>query len=415
MRGRAAATAWLTTALAVGLIACGDGDSGDSGPEENGATTLTIYSGMPLRGASAAQAESIINGEKLALEEAGGKIGEFIVKYVSLDDSAGPAGWEPKSVSEAARRAAQDRTTVGYLGDLESGASAISIPVLNEAGILQISPSNTAVGLTRAQGAGKGEPEKYYPSGKRTYGRVIPADHQQAAAQITLQLQAGCRSTFLLNENEFTGRGIADQIAVLGPPRGLQIAGREPIDGEPGDDLTAIVEKVVQAAPDCVFYGGRTQAGAAALFDAVHAALPSADLFGSDGVADPAFAGALAVPTQAKVQLTTPTLVARQYPAPGRSFFKKYRARFGRDPEPLGIYGYEAMGLMLQAIRDAGEDADDKQAVVDAFFAVKDRRSVLGTYSIDENGDTTLARYASARIRDGKLAFRAVLDLGSTK
>ncbi len=414
MPGRAAVTAWLTTALAVGLIACGDGDGGESGPQENGAATLTVYSSMPLRGPSAAQAESIINSEKLALEEVGGRIGEFVVKYVSLDDSTGPVGWEPKAVSEAARRAAQDRTTVGYLGDLESGASAISIPVLNEAGILQISPSNTAVGLTRAEGAGKGEPEKYYPSGKRTFGRVIAADNRQAAAQVTLQREAGCTSTFLLNEAEFTGKGIADQIALLGPPRGLTIAGREPVDRDRADVLP-IVDKVAQTAPDCVFFGGRTRSNAVALFEALHAALPSAELFGADGVAETAFTGALSPAVQAKVHLTTPALAPPQYPSRGRTYFKRYRARFGRDPEPLGIYGYEAMGLMLQAIRDAGEDADDKEKVVEAFFAIKDRTSVLGTYSIDENGDTTLARYGTATVRNGKPVLRAVVEPVSTK
>ena len=74
-----------------------------------------------------------------------------------------------------------------YLGEFNSGGSAISLPITNEAGILQVSPSNTYVGLTRAEGADKGEPDKYYPSGKRTFGRVVPADHIQAAAQVAYQ------------------------------------------------------------------------------------------------------------------------------------------------------------------------------------------------------------------------------------
>jgi branched-chain amino acid transport system substrate-binding protein len=414
VRGRAVATACLTTALAIGMVACGgNGDGGGTVADDANATTLTIYSSMPLRGVSAAQAESIVNSEKLALEDAGGRVGKFIVKYVSLDDSAGPAGWEPKSVSVAARKAAQDKTTIGYIGDLDSGASAISIPVLNEAGILQVSPSNTAVGLTQSEGADKGEPEKYYPSGKRTYGRVIPADDVQAAAQITYQRDERCGSSFLLHDSEFYGKGLVDQIAAKAPDGGLQIAGSEGIDPEAADQRSAI-EKIVASGADCVFFGGRTESNAVRLFESLHAALPAAKLFGADGVAETAFTSKLPAAVAKQMYITTPTLAPRLYPTAGRDFFKTYKARFGTDPEPLAIYGYEAMKVMLQAIANAGDDGNDKQAVVDEFFKIKDRDSVLGRYSIDENGDTTLAQYGAATVKNGKLAFRKAIGVGST-
>ena len=156
----------------------------------------------------------VVNGEKLALEEAGGKVGKFTIKYVSLDDSTAAAGkWDPGQTSSDARKAAQDSSTIVYLGEFNSGASAISIPILNEANILQISPSNTYVGLTRSEGADKGEPDKYYPSGKRTFGRVVPADHIQAAAQVTYQKDQGCKKTYILNDKEVYGKGIATTVA----------------------------------------------------------------------------------------------------------------------------------------------------------------------------------------------------------
>jgi branched-chain amino acid transport system substrate-binding protein len=376
--------------------------------DDANATTLTIYSSLPLRGASAAQAESIVNSEKLALEDAGGRIGKFIVKYVSVDDSAGPAGWEPKAVSVAARKAAQDKTTIGYIGDMDSGASAISIPVLNEAGILQISPSNTAVGLTRSEGADKGEPEKYYPSGKRTFGRVIPADNVQAAAQISYQQDEGCSSTFLLHDSEFYGKGLVDQIAAKAPARRLPIAGAEGLD--PGAaDQHSVIEKITASGADCVFYGGRTQSNAVRLFEELHAAFPTAKLFGADGVAERAFTSELSPAVAKQVYITTPTLDPRLYPPAGQAFFKSYKARYGQDPEPLAIYGYEAMKVMLLAIKNAGDKANDKQAVVDEFFKIKNRDSVLGRYSIDENGDTTLADYGTATVKNGRLVFRKVI------
>ena len=65
------------------------------------------------------------------------------------------------------------------------------------------------MGLTRSEGADKGEPDKYYPAGKRTYGRVVPADHIQAAAQVTYQKDQGCKKTYILNDKEVYGKGLA--------------------------------------------------------------------------------------------------------------------------------------------------------------------------------------------------------------
>jgi len=409
----AVARVGVTAALILGAAACG-GDGGGGSDPDNGATTLTIYSSLPLRGPSAAQSESIVNAEKLALQAAGGRVGKFIVKYVSLDDSSGPAGWEPKAVSAAARRAAQDLTAIGYLGDLDSGASAISIPVTNEAGILQISPSNTAVGLTRSEGAGKGEPEKYYPSGKRTFGRVMPADHVQAAAQVIFQQDEDCSATFLLDDGQFDGVSIADQVAVAAGQRGLKIAGEGSIDPEAADNRTA-VQEVVDSDADCVFFGGGTQSSAVRLFTDLHAALPQATLFGSDGVAETAFTRALEPAVARKVRLTTPMLDPDASTSAARAFSRRYRAAFGRAPDPLAVYGYEAMQLMLLAIRGAGDDADDKQAVIDAFFMLKERDTALGGYAIDERGDTTLTAYGTATVKDGEVAFRKVIDTGSAQ
>src|SRR5919201_1940199 len=94
----------------------------------------------------------------------GGGTGKCKLQYKSLDDSTAQAGqWDPGQTSSNARQASQDQSTIAYLGEFNSGSSAISIPILNQAGILQISPSNTYVGLTRSEGADKGEPDKYYP------------------------------------------------------------------------------------------------------------------------------------------------------------------------------------------------------------------------------------------------------------
>ena len=400
------------TALAFGVAACGgddNGGGGGGGAASTGTTTLTIYSSLPLQGDSRPQSESVVNGEKMALQEAGGKVGKFTIKYVSLDDATAAAGkWDPGQTSSDGRKAAQDKSTIAYLGEFNSGATAISLPILNEAGILQISPSNTYVGLTRSQGADKGEPDKYYPSGKRTYGRVVPADHIQAAAQVTYQKDEGCKKTYILNDKEVYGKGIADQVATIGKTQGLAIAGNDGIDTKAANFRT-LAAKIKASGADCMFFGGITQNKGVQVFKDVGAANPNMKLFGPDGVAESAFSSKIPVSVQKMTYITNPTLDPKLYPPAAQDFFAKYKQKYGAEPEPYAIYGYEAMKVALLAIQNAGDKGNDRQAVIDAFFKIKDRDSVLGKYSIDQNGDTTLSDYGADRVQGGKLVFDKVI------
>ena len=412
MRARGlAASGCLVTALAFGVAACGSDDNGNSsgGSGSTGSNSLTIYSSLPLQGDSRPQSQSVVNGEKLALEEVNNKVGKFTIKYVSLDDATASAGkWEPGKTSANGRKAAQDKSTIVYLGEFNSGATAISLPILNQAGILQISPSNTAVGLTRKQGAAPGEPDKYYPSGKRTYGRVVPADHIQAAAQVTYQKDQGCTKTYIFNDKEVYGKGLADQVVANAKTQGLTIAGNEGIDTKAAN-FRSLAQKMKSSGADCMFFGGITQNKGVQLFTDIHAANPTAKLFGPDGVAESPFTTKLSPSVQKVTYVTNPTLDPKLYPPSAQALFDKYKQKYGIDPEPYAIYGYEAMKVALLAIQNAGDKGNDRQAVIDSFFKIKDRDSVLGKYSIDPNGDTTLSDYGADKVVGGKLVFDKVI------
>ena len=133
--------------MAVALAVAGCGGDQSRGGEISG-DTLTIYSSMPLQGPYAAHSKAIINGEKLALKQAGGKVGSFKVNFASRDDAkAGDSetpGWSPGAhAADNATKAAQDSRTLAYVGEFDSGATAISIPITNEASFVQVSPAAT--------------------------------------------------------------------------------------------------------------------------------------------------------------------------------------------------------------------------------------------------------------------------------
>jgi branched-chain amino acid transport system substrate-binding protein len=415
VRVRITVGACLLAALSLGVAACGSDDKSDTGGGSStgsasaGSTALTIYASNPLQGVSRPLATSVVNGEKLALSEVGGKVGNFKIKFVSLDDSTAAAGkWDPGATSAAARKAAQDKSTIAYLGEFNSGASAVSIPILNGVPILQVSATATYVGLTRAEGAEKGEPDKYYPAGKRTFGRVVPADHIQAAAQATYQKDKGCTKVYILNDQEVFGKGLADQAATIAKNLGLTVLANQGMDPKAAN-YRAVAGKVKSAGADCVFFGGLTASHALQLWHDLHAAVPTAMLFGPDGMAETAFTTKLTASEQKMTYLTNPTLDPKLYPAAGQKFFTDYQKTYGIKPEVYAIYGYEAMKVVLQAIQNAGDKGNDRQAVIDAFFQIKDRESVLGTYSIDENGDTTLSAYGGNKVEGGQLVFDKVI------
>ena len=157
-------------------------------------------------------------------------------------------------------------------------------------------------------------------------------------------------------------------------------------------------------------FSGITANGAVQLYKDVSAAVPDAKLYGPDGVAESGFAdpkeGGIPADVANKVKVTVATLSPDEYPPDGQKFFDDFEAKYGEaNPDPYAIYGYEAMKLVLDTCQQLGPECSDKQAMIDALFNTKGRQSVLGTYDIDENGDTTLTDYGVYTVKDGELIF----------
>jgi branched-chain amino acid transport system substrate-binding protein len=397
---------------AFGVAACGDdggGGGGGGGSEGGGGNTVNVYSSLPLQGASRPQTTAMVQGIRLALKQAGNKAGNISVKYSSLDDSTAQAGtWTPEATSANARRVAQDKSAGAYIGEFNSGASAISMPILNEAGVPQISPANTAVGLTTNEpGADKGEPDKYYPAGTRHYVRIVPKDTIQGAALATTMKEDGCQNAAMANDKEVYGAGLARNIEASLQEQQVELAFNEGIDPK-ASNFRSLAARAKSANVDCFVFSGITANGAVQIYKDFAAALPDAKLYGPDGVAESGFAdpkeGGIPASVARRTKVSVATLNPESYPPEGREFFTQFEQEYGEDnPDPYAIYGYEAMRLVLDAVERAG--SANKEDILKALFDTKDRSSVLGTYSIDENGDTTLTDYGVYTIEDGELTF----------
>ncbi len=364
-----------------------------------------------MQGASTAQTNPMVNGMKLALDQAGGKAGQWTVNYKSLDDSTAAAGkWDPGQTAANARKAATDPKAVYYMGEFNSGASEVSVPILNQGGIPQVSPANTYVGLTTSlPGSAPGEPQKYYPTGTRTYLRIVPIDSIQAAADLIAMKDAGCTKVAVANDKEAYGAGLATLLELEKGDYGITITSNTGIDPT-APNFRSYASTIQAQGADCFFFAGIVSNGAVQLTKDVNSALPKAKIFGGDGVCTDAYTsaakGGVPATLYPLIQCTVATRDLAAYPG-GKDFLAAYKAKYGvSSPDPYAIYGYEVMKLGLDTIKSLGAQGNSKSAVLQALFATTARPSVLGTYGFDKNGDTTLKSYGLYKVgSDGEPVF----------
>jgi branched-chain amino acid transport system substrate-binding protein len=394
-------------AVALAVVGCSSSSSsstatGGSSSSSSGGT-VDIYSSLPLQGASTAQTDPMVNGIKLALAQAGGKAGQWKVNYQSLDDSTAAAGkWDPGQTAANARKVATDPKAVYYIGEFNSGASEVSIPILNQGGIPQVSPANTYVGLTtNLPGSAPGEPEKYYPTGVRTYLRIVPIDSIQAAAGLIAMKQAGCTKVAIANDKEAYGAGLATLLELEKGFYGVNIVSNTGIDPT-APNFRSYASTIQGQGADCFYFAGIVSNGAVQITKDVNSALPKAKIFGGDGVCTDSYTAASKGGVPASIAPLIECTVATQdlaaYPG-GKAFLAAYQAKYGTaNPDPYAIYGYEVMKLGLDTIAKLGAQGNSKSAVLKALFATTARNSVLGTYGFDKNGDTTLKAYGLYKV-----------------
>jgi branched-chain amino acid transport system substrate-binding protein len=396
-------------ALLIALGGCGGVGVSTAGTLPG--NQLTVYSGLPFQGPEGADSLQIENGEKLALAQVGGRVGRFKIDYASLDDT-NPTTGEPTPgiTANNARVAAQDTSTIAYIGDLDSAATAVSLSITNGADILQVSPASPYVGLTSSLDAGQDEPERFYPTGQHTFARLMPGDPVQAAAQVKLMRALHIGSVYVIDDLGPFDAPLAAILAEDAKHAGIAVLAEDQIDTTAGAEFAGEVHKVLASGADAVFFSGLPGAGAVALFQQLHAADPQLRLLGPSGLAEPSFAAQIGS-AAARTYLTTPLLPLSLYPPPAQRVLAEYRARFHHTPGPYALYGYEAMSVVLLAIHRAGRHGNDRETVIHKFFAIKNRDSVLGRYSIQPDGDTTLSRYAVDRVRGGRLVFYWAFDL----
>jgi branched-chain amino acid transport system substrate-binding protein len=314
---------------------------------------VTVYVSLPLTGPRGADGRDAADGARLALEQAQGKAGSIQVRAVYLDDAKGKI-WDPVAVGANARRAIQDSSAAAYIGELDSEPTRASVPITNNAGLVQVSPGAGGVDLTQPAAGYPNSPDRYQPSGSPNFARTVPADDVvvDAAASWISEL-GGTAAGAASNGSAFEDLA-ASEFRAAASEHGIEV----------GPTLHGRKVALYEPSGGTFAFGGQNFAVSAEL--------------------DPSR-------------------------LPGRQFGAEFQDRFHRAPGPYAAYGSEAMGLILQAIRGAGTDASSFRDNVrgDVFGAHRDG-TVLGSYSITSDGDTT-----ECMIQRYRIDVRARIALGA--
>jgi branched-chain amino acid transport system substrate-binding protein len=409
-------TACLVIACAALLAACGSSGTVQGGNDTYSATTLTIYSDLPLLGPDGAEMASIVGGEELALYNQGGHVGALHISLESLNDYPDAAVSDPlipdplkraqNEVGESAHTAASDLSTIAYIGDYDSDATWISLALNNQNDILQVSPGSSYVGFTDANPADlPGDPAAFYGYGKRTFARLVPSDLIEARAIVSWMRALGVRRLALIADNSNPGYDTViaklvaaaarpDAITVVAERTGVNIAGMTTTSA-----YACLARALAGSHPDAVLVAGAPSSGAPSLWRELHETLPRALLFAPSTLATGAFLRALG-PAAAATYVTSPILEPGQYPPAAQRVFSQYRRLFGVAPSPYVLYGYDAMRDILLAIAKAGRQAANRPTLLSDFDALGRAgfNGALGDYRISANGDTSLTSIDGYRV-----------------
>jgi len=360
-----------------------------------GKPDFIIPSDLPLQGAIRKQTVEISQAMVWALAHAGWRAGKYKIAYQSCDDStAQTGGWDTAKCATNASLYKNDTSVIGVLGTFNSGCAKIEVPILNQAGPLgMVSPANTNPGLTKKWDAG--EPQKYYPTGKRNYARVVATDDIQGPADAVWTKSLGVKKVYVLNDKQTYGFGVATTYRKAALKLGLQVVGFDGWDGK-ASSYEALANAIKASGATAVFLGGIICNNGAKLMQDIKAVDPSIQIQTPDGFSDPSSNGSVADGAYISVAGEPPNKLV----GAGRVFVKSFGKQIGRTPNPYAAYGAQAMQVMLNVVARSG---GNRAKATSKLFGLTIKRGILGTFTLNRAGDTNLQPITIYRQANGKL------------
>ena len=374
---------------------------------------MKIVSSLPRAAVAKGYVDGIVNAIKMALADFE-KVLPFEVTYQDRDDASAASGtWDPDKEKEIAEAAVADKDVMAFIGPYNSGAARVSAPILNKAGLVQVTSSATMPGLTKSgPSSDRDEPDKYRPGKKITFCRVCPHDASQGPLSADFAAEElKIKTVYVIDDKELYGFGVATLFKKQCEKLKIKVLAHESITAIQRD-FKALMKKVKDANPDLVYFGGTTQSNGPQLAKALHAEKVNCPFMVPDGCYEQAFVDAVGADTldAMKCFVTIGGINPAHLKDAGADFVKRYKERYKNEAHAHAVYGYEAAAVVLEALRAVGKK--DREAVRKAVVSTKDfEKGLLGKWSFDADGDTTFQPLTVATIEKGK--FRSVKVMGT--
>ena len=412
---------------AVALAACGGSDSKSTdsatatGAGGAPSEVLIVSTDLPLQGASADASADTNLAIRLLLKKVNNKAGTYNVDLKEYDNSTAAKGaWDDATCTANANAHVTNKAEVAIMGTYNSGCAKLEVPILNQdpsGPMLMISHANTNPGLTKAWDPG--EPDKYYPTKVRNYGRIIATDDFQgkAGAQFAAQ-ELKVKNCYVLNDAQTYGQGVAKAFVDAAPGVGINVIANDAWDSKQ-TNYTALFEKVKSKHPDCVYLGGiNDNNGQQLVKDKVKVLGPNdgaVKLITPDGFTG--YPELRKMPEAQGMYISFAGIPAGELVKQGGfggTFVTDFKTEYGHDPASFySIYGAAAMQVILASV--AKSDGTRKSITEAAFsgITIPADQSILGKeFGIDATGDVTVKDMSFNLMKDNNEQFLKPWPLG---
>jgi branched-chain amino acid transport system substrate-binding protein len=391
---------------AIALAAC----SGGSKHTNKTPSTVFVAGALPTYGGERVPAEATKAAIEARIRARGGRAGAHRVAYVDyVTSSIGSGGQEnEQECRSAAGRIAKDDRVVAVIGALSPICARTLIPVLDQAGIAVVSPTNSTSGLThevpewrRVGPCFLCTPGQLYPTGRRNFARVIATEDSEGRAAAVLLHRLGVkRALVLTNGDQFDTVELAGGFLAEAPNQGLTVvlAAYPPTGGPYG----AVARRVAASGAGALFLLAPTYNKGTQVLEAIRRASFRGPVISSLSIVQGTIA-TRSSPWQS-VLFTSSRLPLAAMPRSA----KQFAASIGAASSAVdAAYAGAAAGVVLDAIRRS----DGSRAGVRRALFSTSGPSLLGPISIDENGDVHPQRIAVFRLRGSRFGYLSTIRL----
>jgi branched-chain amino acid transport system substrate-binding protein len=358
-----------------------------SAPAPAEATVVKIGHVAPLTGLQAHLGRDNENGARLALEEISAQGLTIDGKSIHLELDSQDDAADPRTGTEVAQKLVDDHV-VAVIGHMNSGVSIPASKIYSDAGIAQISPSTT-------------NPE-YTKQGFKTTFRLVSTDALQGPVLAGYAMKTlHAKKVVVVDDASAYGRGLADEFAKTVQTGGVKVAAREQTT-EKARNFKAVLTKIKRIQPDVVMYGGMDVTGGPFAKEAAALGI-KAKILAGDGVCTDKVAELAGDAVQNLVCSEAGLALSKM--DKGADFEKKYEARFHTPVQIYAPFTYDAMYVIVDAMKRANSIEAPK---VLAAIATTDFNGLTGHIAFDDRGDLKAGTITLYDFKDKK---KDVLDV----